>query len=826
MSRGEDGGGGGRGDGATGRRFTRKARNGGAGHARPEAAPRSTAAERPGRGALHGSVLLRLLLLAIGIAAGWWIAAQTHAGPPPSPTDWPATATPAATDPLTALTPEERSIIARSLNCRSGVTNDAKRRLVVEVTTGQLGKRRGADVVCLQDHGVHTFRKAQQLVRAYGPNACGYVSQTTGEKAGTTALVYPHGATDITLLSTRGRWTTADATVHGHRFRSTSGYMPSVASARRKFLTEIHDELQHTELPWVVAADWNFIPDPRSTSDKFGGLNTTGTDGRDEWQATESEFGLSDIAKCLGTARPTYIAQSKGIGTRLDRFYTNAAASSWATAAYATSTAGTGNKLDHLLISLELETGPIQLPPKRVRRLLPVVLSTPDYRVPVTQILQAGLRDWDDSAPPGEALQGLQKRCLAVYRKAERSWTSANGTRAREAAFLIQDKEEELALSGDDGEVRRSYQELVDAEQKSAAVETYGRQSAALNTRNRDLRSKDFYAQAARPRAESTIQALARFKPTTGTFDTSDLATDPTTAAAYAREFYVDLHRQRDMDTRAQDVMLSLAEPADLDMQRSMGADLTVHETSRSLRCMAGSRSPGPDGIPAELYQSHRHLWARILTKVFNRARREGALPPDLRLGTQVLLWKKNDRRLLSNYRSIVLLQRSYCVLSTALALRMRRAVVSQCRTSQRGFVPLRSISDNILECFDALEHAKRSNQRCAMVGQDLLKGFDMVNRFYCHRTVDHMLSSLMHPGVPAGAAHDGPGGGGAGDTTSGYDGGPRLVNGRGFGSWIRTLHYGALRRITINGVSSETFALVSGLAQGCSCSCCLFLLV
>jgi hypothetical protein len=134
-----------------------------------------------------------------------------------------------------------------------------------------------------------------------------------------------------------------------------------------------------------------------------------------------------------------------------------------------------------------------------------VVLSTPDYQVPVAQILQAGLRDWDNSAPPGETLQKLQRRCLAVYRKAERSWTSANGTRAREAAFLIQDKEEELALSGDDGEVRRSYQELVDAEQKSAVVEAYGRQSAGLNTRNRDLRSKNFYAQAARPRAESTI---------------------------------------------------------------------------------------------------------------------------------------------------------------------------------------------------------------------------------------------------------------------------------------------------------------------------------
>jgi hypothetical protein len=61
------------------------------------------------------------------------------------------------------------------------------------------------------------------------------------------------------------------------------------------------------------------------------------------------------------------------------------------------------------------------------------------------------------------------------------------------------------------------------------------------------------------------------------------------------------------------------------------------------------------------------------------------------------------------------------------------------------------------------------------------------------------------------------------GDATTGP--GPRIINGEGFDSWVRALHFGAQRSILINGIASAPFPLVSGLAQGCCVSPCIQLL-
>jgi hypothetical protein len=231
------------------------------------------------------------------------------------------------------------------------------------------------------DHGIHAESAATKLIRAYGENACGYVAQSD-EKSGTTALIFPHGATEVTFRSKLGRWLTADATVHGHRVRITSAYVPTLPAARRQFLAGLHETLQHTALPWIIGGDHNWVPTTSGPPDKFGGNPTTGDTGRDEWAPIEAEFGLTDIALQLGEARPTYVKAGRDglfIGARLDRFYTNCQATSWTTKAYATST-GAKSKLDHMMITLEVETGHLLPEPKRPRRPLPAVLVTAHYQ--------------------------------------------------------------------------------------------------------------------------------------------------------------------------------------------------------------------------------------------------------------------------------------------------------------------------------------------------------------------------------------------------------------------------------------------------------------
>ena len=77
----------------------------------------------------------------------------------------------------------------------------------------------------------------------------------------------------------------------------------------------------------------------------------------------------------------------------------------------------------------------------------------------------------------------------------------------------------------------------------------------------------------------------------------------------------------------------------------------------------------GPDGIPSEVYKQHREQWAVVLSRLFNAARWDGELPAALQDGVMTILHKKGDPRLLSNYRLLTLLCRSYVCLATAIPL-------------------------------------------------------------------------------------------------------------------------------------------------------------
>lgn len=59
-------------------------------------------------------------------------------------------------------------------------------------------------------------------------------------------------------------------------------------------------------------------------------------------------------------------------------------------------------------------------------------------------------------------------------------------------------------------------------------------------------------------------------------------------------------------------------------------------------------------------------------------------------------LYKKKDRREIANYRPITLLNSDYKILTKALALKMARTVPSIIHENQAGFVPGRSITDQI----------------------------------------------------------------------------------------------------------------------------------
>ena len=107
-------------------------------------------------------------------------------------------------------------------------------------------------------------------------------------------------------------------------------------------------------------------------------------------------------------------------------------------------------------------------------------------------------------------------------------------------------------------------------------------------------------------------------------------------------------------------------------------------------------KSPGPDGIPAEFYREFSNMIANELLRVYNEMYEEGALQGSFREGEIAFLYKKGDARDMRNYRPITLLNCDYKILTKMLAARLKRNINTIASPQQNGFVPRRSIFDNL----------------------------------------------------------------------------------------------------------------------------------
>ena len=113
------------------------------------------------------------------------------------------------------------------------------------------------------------------------------------------------------------------------------------------------------------------------------------------------------------------------------------------------------------------------------------------------------------------------------------------------------------------------------------------------------------------------------------------------------------------------------------ELQISLGADVRLREVKHGIRLLKKEVAAGDDGNTSELYQGHADLSAVLFVRTFNVARATRALPSDMMKGIVAVLYKKGDPRLLTNYRGLTMLQRSYVLLATVMALRLWRPAVT-----------------------------------------------------------------------------------------------------------------------------------------------------
>lgn len=224
--------------------------------------------------------------------------------------------------------------------------------------------------------------------------------------------------------------------------------------------------------------------------------------------------------------------------------------------------------------------------------------------------------------------------------------------------------------------------------------------------------------------------------------------------------------------------------------QKCLEGKLTIEECEEALKNMKNNKSPGSDGLPVEFYKTFWNDIKSILIESLNYAYEVGELSPTQKRGILTLLFKKNDKYLLKNWRPISLLNTDYKILARVLADRLKCVINKIIHTDQNGYIKGRSIGYNIRLIQDVIEYFENDNIEGAIIFLDFHKAFDTVNHTFLHLVLE------------------------------------KFNFGNSFIKWVKTMYCKAESCLSNNGWTSRPFEIQRGIRQGCPLSALLFLLV
>ena len=216
------------------------------------------------------------------------------------------------------------------------------------------------------------------------------------------------------------------------------------------------------------------------------------------------------------------------------------------------------------------------------------------------------------------------------------------------------------------------------------------------------------------------------------------------------------------------------------------------HLLSKVMRTVKPKLSRGPDEIPAYFLKQVMPAISYPLSVLFQWSFTTGAVPALFKKAIVKPIWKrKGCKTLVSNYRPITLCS-SIAKLQEKI---VTEQLLSHCSSlflissAQFGFLPKRSLTNQMLLCLNDWSRHQAANETCYIVYLDFKKAFD---------TVSHpkLLSKLQSFGVSG-----------------------SLLN------WIEEYLTGRSQQVSVSGALSESAEVTSGIMQGSCLGPVLFVL-
>ena len=155
--------------------------------------------------------------------------------------------------------------------------------------------------------------------------------------------------------------------------------------------------------------------------------------------------------------------------------------------------------------------------------------------------------------------------------------------------------------------------------------------------------------------------------------------------------------------------------------------DILYSEIEDAINTLKRNKSPGSDGITAELLQAGGEQLTRQIHKLCNKAWEEGTIPEEWGKSILVPIPKKGDLSDCSNYRTISLINHTGKVLLTVLLNRLKSHLDPYLSEEQAGFRKDRSTVHQILTLSLLAEKAKRQGKKIYNSFIDFQKASDTI---------------------------------------------------------------------------------------------------
>ena len=124
----------------------------------------------------------------------------------------------------------------------------------------------------------------------------------------------------------------------------------------------------------------------------------------------------------------------------------------------------------------------------------------------------------------------------------------------------------------------------------------------------------------------------------------------------------------------------------------------------------------------------------KCLVNAFNFAHKQGQLSNSQK---QALITKKKDRRFITNWRPISLINVDVKIASKSIARRLAQILPNLIHPNQNGFTKGRSKQDGVRTIEDVLEFAKLTHRSGILLAINFQKAFDSLNLSFLFKVLE-----------------------------------------------------------------------------------------